>query len=109
MRAKYSSYLSSVAGDIGKNPKRFWSFVKARFRYHSLPSLLRNEQSGLEASDAAGKASLLMDCFQSVYLPDSAVSDADLPDVNPVNLDAMPAVHITKSDVLSKLAILVLS
>ena len=32
-----------------------------------------------------------MDCFQSVYLPDSAVSDADLPDLNPVNLDAMPS------------------
>ena len=100
-RAKYSSYLSSVARDIGKNPTHFWSLVKARSRYHSLPSLLRSEQSGLEASDAAGKARLLMDCFQSVYLPDS---DANLPDLNPVNLDAMPAVHITKSDVLSKLA-----
>ena len=106
VRAKYANYLSSVAGDIGKNPKRFWSFIKSRAnsRQHSLPSVLRNENSGVEAADPAGKAALLMDCFQSVYLPDSSdESDASMSDLHHANLDAVPAISITKSDVLSKL------
>ena len=103
VRTKYSSYLLSVAADIGKNSKRFWSFIKARSRQHPLPSVLRSEQSGLDASDPAGKAGLLMDYFQSIHLPDSAQSDVELPGLYPVDLDAMPAISITKSDVLHKL------
>ena len=58
----------------------------------------------MEAADPVGKAALLMDCFQSVYLPDSSdESGASMPVLHHAILDAMPAVSITKSDVLSKL------
>ncbi|XP_038046033.1 uncharacterized protein LOC119720442 [Patiria miniata] len=107
VRGKYANYLSSVAADIGKNPKRFWSFIKTRScsRQHALPSVLRNETSGFEAADSAGKADLLKDCFQSVYVPASSdESDATMPVLQSSNLDAMPAISITKSDVISKLS-----
>ena len=103
VRAKYAKYLTSVAGDIGKNPKRIWSFIKSRRNQHSLPSLLRNENSGLEAADSAAKASLLMNSFQSVYLPPSPELDATMPSLQSTKLDIMPALRITASEVFRKL------
>ena len=44
-----------------------------------------------------------MDCFQSVYLPDPDESDTSMPALHHANLDAMPAMSITKSDVFTKL------
>ena len=101
---------------------------------HSLPSVLQNESSGLEATDSAGKAALWMDFFQSVYLPtldESVINHTlytrwcisgqnlkinclspyartnqynhTLPTLQSVNLDTMPAIRITESDVLRKL------
>ena len=98
VRAKYAKYLTFV-----KNPKRFWSFIKSRRNQHSLPSLIRNENSGLEAADSAAKASLLMDSFQSVYLPPSPELDATMPSLQSTKLDIMPALRITASDVFCKL------
>ena len=34
VKIKYANYLKSITGDTGKNPKSFWSFIKAR----SIPS-----------------------------------------------------------------------
>ncbi len=30
VKIKYATYLRSITDDIGKNPKRFWSFIKAK-------------------------------------------------------------------------------
>ena len=104
LRTKYASYLASLAKDIGNNPKRFWGFIKARSRHHTLPSVLQNETSGTEASDPAGKAKLLMEYFQSVYLPDPDQSSDDKPALHTYNLNTMPVVQISDSDVLRKLS-----
>ena len=102
-RAKYIDYLSSLAADVGNNPKRFWSFVKNRSKRHALPSVLQNETTGEDASNPSRKASLLMDYFQSVYTPTS--DDArEKPPLQSYNLDAMPVIHISDSEVLHELS-----
>ena len=91
-RSKYREYLETLGADLGRNPKRFWSFIKTRSRTHTLPPVLENEVNGTQADNAASKATLLMDHFQSTYpVPEDSQL---LPDIQPAGLDCMPHVHI---------------
>ena len=93
-RRKYSSYLVTLASDVATNPKRFWSFVKARTKQHSLPSVLQHDASGLRAADPSNKASMLMDYFQTVYACPDDEPESVLPQVLPSDLYTMPAIEI---------------
>ena len=81
-----------LAGDVATNPKRFWSFVKARTKQRSLPSVLQHETSGLKAADPSNKASMLMDYFQTVYPCPDDKPEPFLPQVLPSDLHPMPAI-----------------
>ncbi len=62
---KHKTYLNSLELELKDNPKRFWSFFKAKTKARSLPSIIKC--GGQEATTAPEKSEIFNNYFYSVF------------------------------------------
>ena len=69
----YWNYVNELTASLKTNPKKFWSFVKARTGKRSVASCI--EYEGKRAYSPLDKANPFNSFFQSVFIVDSEASD----------------------------------
>ena len=69
----YWNYVNDLTASLKTNPKKFWSFVKARIGNRSVASCI--EYEGQRAYTPLDKANLFNSFFQSVYIKVSKASN----------------------------------
>lgn len=65
LRSKYDDFVNLLAVTCKSNPKRFWSFVKAKSNNRSIPVTVHLHN--VENSDPLAKATLFNEYFTSVF------------------------------------------
>ena len=65
LRSKYDHFVNSLAVTCKRNPKRFWSFFKAKANSRSIPVTVHLHD--VESSDPSAKATLFNEYFTSVF------------------------------------------
>jgi hypothetical protein len=98
LRGKYDAYILSLADECKTNPKKFWSFFKAKTKSRSTPAVVRNDM--IECTDAREKAKLFNAHFVSVF-------NSNMSDVLTLSGDPAPSIpvpHFSVDDVASVLS-----
>lgn len=69
LRSKYDHFVHSLGVTCKRNPKRFWSFFKAKANSRSIPVTVHLHD--VESSDPLAKATLFNEYFTSVFNNDA--------------------------------------
>lgn len=72
LRKAYYEYVKNLTNSRGENPKKFWTFVKARTGTSSIPNVI--EFNGLKGYSPSSIAELFNSFFQSVFNKNDGLS-----------------------------------
>lgn len=83
IKAKYNMYIRSLGDQCKNNPKRFWSFFRAKTKTKNVPGVIKSDTGDI--SDPVSKANVFNDFFYSVFnAKSSTFTYANRDDVNNV-------------------------
>ncbi|XP_045459260.1 uncharacterized protein LOC123669713 [Melitaea cinxia] len=99
----YSEYIKNVQINVVKDPKRFWSYIKAKRKNDSnIPSCMKFRVEIV--SDGEGIANLFCRHFSSVYTVPQATSHCHAGHVvSAFDSRCLTSIHITKSEIETQL------
>lgn len=83
-KLRYRQYVHKTQCDLKRNPKKFWSFVKTKYKENGLPSSM--VYGSRVASNSEEKCTLFAEHFASVFNKPDVQNDID-----PACLDAVPS------------------
>ncbi|KAI8499866.1 hypothetical protein Bbelb_221830 [Branchiostoma belcheri] len=104
LSSKYRNFLDGLSSSLQESPKRFWSFVRAKAKAKSLPSVVKND--GSIAQSAKEKANIFNQYFYSTFSP--VDRNTSKPDIDIVSVDALSNLQFSVDvvqDVLASLDI----
>lgn len=100
-RDNYSSYISNIESSLVKNPKNFWSFVKAKNKSMGLPNSMK--YNGVEANTGEDIADLFAHYFHSTFLQPEKQDQIPKMTENSICTGSISSVEIRDEEVLKLL------
>lgn len=94
--SKFNNYIDSLGATVANNPKRFWSFFKAKTKIRSLPKVISWDNT--TATSAKDKATLFNNYFFSVFTQPKICPH--LPKIPIVQLPSLGNMQVAEDNVL---------
>lgn len=102
LSSKYDSYILSLADMCKVNPKKFWSFFKAKTKSRSTPLILYKDPDDNECIDPYDRAELFNSHFVSVFNSNASVPDSFTLPGDPA--PAIPVPTFSANDIITVLS-----
>ena len=101
MQVKHNQFIANLPDILKENPKRFWSYFRAKTKTKCLPSKIRHE--GVSATNPDDMACMFNKYFKVASNNNTGVSSA-VPDIDEYKNMYLSNILFTESDVLKVLS-----